>query len=95
MAASLSRLGLCRICGKAFRSASGLNDHERKHTGVAPYRCCGRMIYSKANLTRHRCAARKETKEFVCETCGRSFAIMADLRAHMTQHQEATLKCDT
>ncbi|KAH3747388.1 hypothetical protein DPMN_181813 [Dreissena polymorpha] len=42
-----------------------------------------------------RCSAHKESKEFACETCGRSFAIMADLSAHMTQDQEATFKYDT
>ena len=48
--------GVCEKCGKQFKSKSGLNDHERRHgeNPRAPYKCCGKVFFSRANLTRHR-----------------------------------------
>ena len=51
--------------------------------------------YANWSFLSCRCAAHNETKDFACKTCGWPFAIMADLRAHMTHHQEVTFKCDT
>ena len=51
-----------------------LLQHEKRHKNLAPYVCCG-IFFSKANID-------WETKSHVCPTCGKAFAIRADLTRH-------------
>ena len=74
---------LCRICGKQLARRSSLWEHEKRHRKAAPYVCCGRQYFSKANFKRHRCNQHGEKKDFSCINCGASFPIRADLNRHM------------
>ncbi|XP_063420166.1 zinc finger protein 888-like [Mytilus trossulus] len=83
---------LCKICGKSFRSISAVYDHERRHAKKGPYKCCGKVFFSKANIKRHRCAVHGEEKTFACEQCDKRFSIMADLTRHLKIHEEHPVK---
>lgn len=78
----------CHVCGKSFRSASGLNRHVRNvHAGMKQFACdiCGRCLASKASRDEHR---RTHTGErpHVCEACGKSFKQKASLHVHKSFH---------
>ena len=53
---------LVENCGRAFRRASTLKIHTRRHTGERPYVCdvvcsgvkCGKGFVSSSHLVRHR-----------------------------------------
>ncbi|XP_076762799.1 uncharacterized protein LOC143430276 isoform X4 [Xylocopa sonorina] len=80
----------CHVCGKSFRSASGLNRHVRDvHAGIKKFACdiCGRGLASKASRDEHR---RTHTGErpHVCETCGKSFKQKASLHVHKSFHSK-------
>jgi KRAB domain-containing zinc finger protein len=82
---------ICRDCCLLFNQAASLQQHERRHAGAgtsAPYVCCGKGFFSKANLTRHRCAQHNQTKAFVCQHCSKSFALQADLNRHQRREQK-------
>ena len=80
---------ICSECGKSFNARPSLLQHEKRHKNLAPYVCCGKMFFSKANIERHQCNAHGETKSHVCPTCGKAFAIMADLTRHRRKEDKS------
>ena len=86
---------VCRHCGKAYGSKSGLRQHELSHAKVGPHMCCGKIFYSQANLTRHKCNVHEEEKAFACNQCDKNFAIKADLERHRKREKkEFKFTCD-
>jgi len=94
---------LCSGCGEQFTKKQSLTDHEsRKHpvsngqkTAKARYICCAKSFISKSHLQRHRCHVHKETKTYICSTCGKGFAIQSDLNRHKRREQQnLKFKCD-
>ena len=53
---------------------------------VTPNRVCTRAatkpFFSKGTLKRHKCHQHAETCPYVCDVCGKSFALQTDLRRH-------------
>lgn len=45
----------CSYCGKKFKKAFSVQQHERIHTGERPFQCiiCGRAFSQKANVRKH------------------------------------------
>ena len=84
-----------RHCGIAYISKSGLRQHELSHAKVGPHMCCGKIFYSQANLTRHKCNVHEEEKAFACNQCDKKFAIRADLERHRKREKkEFKFTCD-
>ena len=85
---------LCRICAEQFNNKGLLQNHERRHEKQAPYICCDKPFFSKANYTRHMCHNHGEEKKFRCTKCDASFAIKADLNRHVRQEaKDFRYKC--
>ena len=87
---------MCRICAKLFRTKKVLYEHERRHEKQAPYLCCNKPFFSKANYTRHRCSNHGEQKKYKCSHCNAMFAIQADLNLHVRNlsMKDFHFKCD-
>ncbi|XP_015439792.1 PREDICTED: zinc finger and SCAN domain-containing protein 2-like [Dufourea novaeangliae] len=78
----------CQVCGKKFRTASGLNRHVREvHIGIKKFACdiCGRRQATAASRDEHRRIHTGE-RPHVCETCGDSFKQKSCLNAHKLVH---------
>lgn len=73
---------VCRFCGKAFGSKSGVLQHEKTHRDEGPYKCCGKVFFSNANKTRHSCNVHGEEKQFQCSNCDKKFATKTDMERH-------------
>ena len=74
---------ICPICAKLFKKRKGLYEHERRHEKRAPYLCCNKPFFSKANYTRHRCNIHGEQKKYQCSHCDLRFGIKSDLNQHL------------
>ena len=74
---------ICRYCGVLLNNPSSLKQHESRHKGKGPYKCCGKPFFSKANLKRHRCSNHGEPKDFKCTTCQKSYPTNTDLQRHI------------
>ena len=86
---------MCRFCAKLFMNKWVLREHERRHEKQAPYSCCNKPFFSKANYTRHRCHNHGERKKYKCSHCSTMFAIKADLNRHVRNFvKDYHLKCD-
>ena len=64
----------CKFCAKIFRTATGLRQHMRLHTGQS-FVCqvCGMELTTAVNLRRHQQTHLSERPTFTCELCGRTF----------------------
>ena len=74
---------MCRICAKLFMNKRVLQEHERQHEKQAPYICCNKPFFSKANYMRHMCSKHGEEKKYRCSKCDATFSIKADLNRHV------------
>ncbi|XP_037661721.1 zinc finger protein 596-like [Choloepus didactylus] len=73
----------CHLCGKVFRSSSGLRQLEKIHTGEKPcgYHLCGKDFTGSSTLRQHE---RIHTVEdpYICHLCGNSLSQSFNLRLH-------------
>ena len=86
---------ICRYCGVLLNNPSSLKQHESRHKGEGPYKCCGKPFFSKANLKRHRCSKHGEPKDFKCTTCQKSYPTNTDLQRHIrAEKKQWSNTCD-
>ena len=87
---------ICKYCGKIYGSESGLEKHERRHTGSEPYKCeiCGFGLFSRYHYKRHM-DSHTGIKNFECSRCGKKFLNEKELKRHQA-HEDDNLnfKCD-
>ncbi|XP_034245501.1 zinc finger protein 2 homolog [Thrips palmi] len=86
---------VCQVCGKDWPSASKLEIHARKHTGVKPYECdvCGKKFTRNGTLVRHMRVHTGE-KPFECDVCGKKFLTKQSLDWHLRIHNgEKPFEC--
>lgn len=86
---NLRRISLCYICGKTV-SATYLYLHLKTHTCKKTVRCpvkgCNSLLKYKSSIAVHIRRAHVTEKPFICEHCGKLFAIKDSLRTHLMSH---------
>ncbi|XP_065579376.1 zinc finger protein 329-like isoform X1 [Artemia franciscana] len=77
----------CEICQKSFPSPSGLNIHQRTHTGEKPYKCdiCNKRFKQAGNLYMHQ-RTHTGNKPYECLICMKRCASSSDLSRHTRIH---------
>ncbi|KAM6967611.1 zinc finger protein 236 [Aplochiton taeniatus] len=98
------RCHVCRLCGKAFKRATHLKEHERVHQpGPSPssrkpriFHCstCIKAFAKRSQLERHN---RTHTGErpFKCQQCDKAFNQKSALQVHMVKHTgKKPFKCE-
>ncbi|XP_032891448.1 zinc finger protein 135-like [Amblyraja radiata] len=77
----------CSHCGKRFKRARGLREHQRIHTRERPFECaeCGKGFTRKSSLWQHQCAHSGESP-FPCLPCGKGFTRLDHLLEHRRVH---------
>uniref|UniRef100_A0A0C9RGS6 ZNF236_3 protein n=1 Tax=Fopius arisanus TaxID=64838 RepID=A0A0C9RGS6_9HYME len=84
----------CEICGEEFKRQMLYRKHMEHHAEEKPHRCpkCPASFNIPLNFTLH--MAMHNTGEPKCPECGRKFARMASLKAHIIVHEkEENLFC--
>ncbi|KAF8776873.1 zinc finger protein 155-like isoform X2 [Argiope bruennichi] len=76
----------CDICGKAFASATLLQEHKAKHKKVL-FSCekCGKKFYGKRKLVMH-LKTHEENDGFKCPYCESKFKTNKTLKIHIATH---------
>ncbi|BES90298.1 Hypothetical protein NTJ_03106 [Nesidiocoris tenuis] len=77
----------CPICKEAFFQSLSLKEHMTKAHPDVEVTCteCGELVKSGNELFLHR---QKHSARYICDVCGRSFALPATLKIHMALHTE-------
>ncbi|ODM92374.1 B-cell lymphoma 6 protein [Orchesella cincta] len=78
---------VCNICGEAFKSASSLRGHVRRHEGRRDYKCevCHKEYYTYSALKGHK-VVHQTARDFICGICGKAFKKKKALEEHGTLH---------
>ena len=80
----------CPTCNKSFTTRFSLNTHVATHSDIKPYECphagCGKCFRTKSALSTHINITHAESKQHVCNICGKSFAKIWLLRQHQFRH---------
>ena len=82
----------CGVCDDVFPTRSGLEKHNRIHTGDGPYKCtaCHLRFREAETLQRHMAGVHnlppvqgKSSRQFQCEICGRVLLSRQSLKHHV------------
>ena len=85
---------MCRVRGQAFSYRNSLLQHELRHSKQCLYLCCNTISFSKGTLKHHRCHQHAETCPFVCDVCGKGYALQTDLRRRKAGEGKLKFTCD-
>ncbi|XP_008333407.1 zinc finger protein 420-like [Cynoglossus semilaevis] len=91
----LTKLLMCRVCGKEFNCQSSHINHMKTHSGEKPHQCatCGKSFSRVADLRRHTRTHTGE-KPYSCIYCGKEFPYHSSLTNHVRVHTgEKPYKC--
>ncbi|XP_045448628.1 zinc finger protein 266-like [Melitaea cinxia] len=84
--------GMCKICGRVFRTERNLAAHLAAHTSSSSksYTCkvCGRSYNTSSNLKTHSVTHSSE-RPYKCPYCKKCFKRNQDLKFHINQHTGA------
>ncbi|XP_014668513.1 PREDICTED: zinc finger protein 423-like [Priapulus caudatus] len=84
----------CRLCERAFASASALRQHEEEHADVLRHPCgvCSKRFRHKRSRDRH---AKSHTgeKKYQCVQCDMAFVRRDHLKAHEKNHDSVRFIC--
>ncbi|XP_048343192.1 uncharacterized protein LOC125427683 [Sphaerodactylus townsendi] len=77
----------CPECGKTFRRAAHVQQHQIIHTGEKPYQCseCGKKFTRLPYLQQHERIHTGE-RPYECSDCGKSFSRRRSLTVHQRVH---------
>lgn len=78
----------CPVCKKLFSSASSVELHMAKHTGIKPFKCelCEFSTARKLYMKKHMLIKHSAIKPFLCTECGHTCSTEADLTRHVFSH---------
>lgn len=86
----------CEYCGLILRSALGMSQHVRLHTGEKPYKCphCPLSFPASSRRSAHVKKVHRGESEFrhACTQCPAKFRLPHQLRTHNTTAHDATDK---
>ncbi|CAK1543205.1 unnamed protein product [Leptosia nina] len=76
---------LCDLCGMTFKNQDSLAIHKRKVHFQSPVKCteCPRVLCSNYYFQRHMKRCHSSNKNFICSTCGATFAFVGELKRHI------------
>lgn len=86
----------CTVCNAEFPKWSQLQRHHRNHAEDKPHRClnCDASFNHELNLRLHAATHLCVGEPVTCPECGKRFARLASLKAHMMLHEkEENLIC--
>ncbi|XP_055591944.1 oocyte zinc finger protein XlCOF26-like [Uranotaenia lowii] len=79
----------CELCGKSYRQAASLRNHELNHSQHKPFGCaiCGHKTTQKSGLKKHM-LVHSDHKPFTCDVCGKDFRFVNNLAMHRKRNHE-------
>jgi len=81
---------ICSECGKAYRRADALKEHQRIVHAETVLRCqhegCGQIFASASGLRNHERVFHRGLRPFTCRQCGQTFAYRHVLNRHIQTH---------
>ena len=83
-----TKVNICSICGKEFKKASSLSQHERIHSKEPQFSCnyCTKQFKEKGDLKKHERTHTGE-KPYECKTCQKKFSDAGSLKGHEKIHE--------
>lgn len=85
----------CPTCGLGFNDCGNLTRHAKSvHFNRRPYDCsdCHKSFSRKSHLQDH-VKSHSQSRDFVCDVCGKASKSGAALRMHRRTHEECKFKC--
>ncbi|XP_026636861.1 zinc finger protein 646 isoform X4 [Microtus ochrogaster] len=85
----------CAQCGRSYRHAGSLLNHQKAHTtGLYPCSLCPKLLPNLLSLKNHS-RTHTDPKRYSCNICGKAFRTAARLRGHGRVHapQEGPFTC--
>ena len=78
----------CSYCGRNFRKAVQVQQHENTHTGNRPYKCkyCDKTFSWMSERNKHEASVHSSNRPFTCTECPRGFKLKSQLHSHMVTH---------
>ncbi|XP_052763566.1 zinc finger protein 84-like [Mya arenaria] len=86
----------CELCPFVGVSASALQLHVNRHTGLKQFTChdCSKSFVSKGSLDRHVAAVHSDIRPFQCHKCEKAFKVKDNLTKHLKVHEDPKYRCE-